>query len=223
LVSQPDSPAISNLVKSYSSVLGEVSRDADTADPQVQLALKYTNQSLDAYASKLQETIRTAGDPKLTLQATNELYGVVKPAQDKANGFAKPPKSASPGGTSFGTQVDFTIVRNYGGGPSLSLIHWKVGAAGGAGGGGSGGGGSGGGGGGGGGGGNMLSFNTTVTDALTIQIGLTCTDDAETKNPQDYWHAIPNCTLAHKAETLGVLQNKSYNIRLNSLLQGIRQ
>jgi hypothetical protein len=217
---KPDSPAISNLVKSYSSVLGDVSRDADTADPQVQSALKHADQSLDTYAAKLQETIRTAGDPEVALQATNELYGVVKPAQDKANGLAKPAKSAaSPGGTSFGTQVDFTIVRNYGGGPSLSLIHWKVGAAGG--GGGSGGGASGGGGGGG--GGNMLSFNTTVTDSLTIQIGLTCTDNAATKNPQDYWQAIPNCTEAHKSETMGVLQNKNYNIRLNSLLQGMRQ
>ncbi|HEY1614507.1 MAG TPA: hypothetical protein VGF97_12525 [Rhizomicrobium sp.] len=95
---------------------------------------------------------------------------------------AVPAKSAkTPGQTSFSSLVDFTVLEGANGGPSLSLLHFRVGSASGGGGGGSGSmggsGSSGGGSGGGSGSGQIFSASRSTTDTLNVTFTATCRED----------------------------------------------
>jgi len=100
--------------------------------------------------------------------------------------------------TTFSSKIDFTIIQGVNGGPSWTLLKWKIGGGGssgaGGGGGGGGAGGAGGGGGaaagggagaGGGGGGQMFNWSRTVLDTLTITFAPTC---SSTQTPLDDAH-----------------------------------
>jgi hypothetical protein len=108
-----------------------------------------------------------------------------------ANSQASASGAATAGKTTFGSKVDFYIVWGVNGGPSYSILNWKVSGSGGGGGGGGGGAGAGGGGGGGGagggaggggGGGQLLSYSRTTQDSLTVTFGGTC-EASMTENP----------------------------------------
>jgi hypothetical protein len=154
----------------------------------------------------------------------------------QSNSASKSPSTGGTGGnTSFGTEIDFTIVENIGGGPGFAKTHWKIGAGGGGGGsggagGGGGGGGAGGGGGsgaGGGGGGNLYSRNHTNVDSIQLQVAMTCIDESgyrpASDPPRNYWDTIGVCKDVTRGDIKGALMNKNYQERLDSLLPGARR
>jgi hypothetical protein len=113
----------------------------------------------------------------------------------------KPGGGGQSGSTSFSSKIDFTIIDGVNGGPSWTLLKWKIGGGAGGGGGGGGGGGAGGGAGaaaagGGGGGGQMLNWNRTVVDSLVITLTPTCTSLVDVLSDLPEQKSPPAKTLA---------------------------
>lgn len=202
--------------------LGEVTLPS-TAD--VTEMLNATKDAVKGYSARAAVAAPTKPvEPELDALAN----AVNAKATEVASSVGKPKPSTGAGAnTSFGTEIDFTIVSNIGVGPGLNRTHWKIGGGGGGGGAGSGSGGgaSGAGGGGGGGGGNLINYNTSNIDSITLQIATTCASNPNYvpgKTPSTYWESIGKCGATTQADARGSLLNKNYESRLNSVLQRIR-
>jgi hypothetical protein len=127
---------------------------------------------------------------------------------------------AQTGGTTFSSKIDFTIVEGVNGGPSWTLLKWKIGGgAGGAGGGGAGGaGGAGGGGAGGGGGGQMLNWNRTVMDSMVITLAPTCSSVVEGLDDSTVAASTPAETLQWEVhDTLYTVDQPDWPTKAGSL------
>jgi hypothetical protein len=212
-----------NLLQKQLGILRSIDPNELATNASAPEVLRGAEKSLNAYAAQLAQAQRSPGlaDPKRA-GAAEELNGPVRESLDRVNVLqAQAAKGGKQQGgsanTSFGTEVDFTIVRNIGGGPALNRTHWKIaggGGAGGGGGGGAGGGGGGGGMGGGGGGGNMLNYNRSMMDSLIIQVALTCIDKKgyPKTNPTNFWETLGTCTGTSSSDVRSLLQYKTYQL-----------
>jgi hypothetical protein len=143
-------------------------------------------------------TADPAAAPPAAISAESLQEVVVAQARQTSEAASGKSSPAAPQATNttFSSKIDFTIVQGLNGGPSWTLLKWKVGggSAGGAGGGAGGAGGSGGGGGGAagaggagagaGGGGQLLNWSRTVLDTLTITFSPTCSSERTDLRPE---------------------------------------